>query len=161
MILKCEKQKVYKRGFCISHPFFIFCISQHFVGKVKGFHGLFFRGIKPATHYSSLFTKMTKLLFCEKIEFHKTWRKEVYTLFVIGCSSCKCVQQLRYGEKIFKFVKNPPTSANAFCKKVFNETLANLVNHSLHTICICHCSLISDGKSININSTVLIPLWIW
>ncbi len=48
-IAKCEKRKVYSGVFRVT--FFAFCISQHFtpgsafVQKVKGFRGLFFRGI--------------------------------------------------------------------------------------------------------------------
>ncbi len=38
-------------------------------------------------------------------------------------------------KKFFDFVKTPPTSANAFCEKVFCEILTNLTNHSLYTLC--------------------------
>ncbi len=63
------------------------------------------------------------------------WQKAVYTLFVIDPSFRECVYKRKIRQKkFFEFVKQPPTSANAFCEKVFREMLTNLTNRSLHTI---------------------------
>ncbi len=41
-------------------------------------------------------------------------------------------------KNFFEFVKKPPFPANAFCEKVFHETLTNLTNHTVHTIRVSH-----------------------
>ncbi len=63
---------------------------------------------------------MTKLLLRKKIKICETWRKEVYTLFVIDPSFAKACSRGKYGEKSsLNSSKNRLLRRTRFAKKFF------------------------------------------
>ncbi len=99
---------------------------------------------QPTTHYSSLFANNNENPFLrKKIEFHETWQKHIYTLFVVENSfhEYEFRPQISFtiARKYFVFVKRPPTPANTFHEKVFFAKCSRITtNHSLYTIHISH-----------------------
>ncbi len=113
-----------------------FAPGSAFAWKLKGFRGLFFRGInKPATNYSSLFANNDEIIFLRKnLNFAKRG-ENTYTLFVIDSSFRKSEYFVQSNEKsplsfIQKSLHRAKTAQNAEWKTCSRNVGENV----LHTI---------------------------
>ncbi len=108
---KCEKRKVYSGIFQVTFfafrtPFFTFCISQHFTPgstfaqKLKGFRGLFLRGINKAWNSPEM-----RKVHSEYFVFCSVFRKKTFAKYARIAKYEKCTAGLRCSTSANKLIE--------------------------------------------------------